>query len=490
MTTWSPLTALIHRRNWLLVFILIYAPAHAQLCTGNFGDPVVNITFSDGSGTSPFVPSDSYTYTNSSCPDDGFYTITKNTSGCFGDTWHNLSTDHTGDGGGFMLVNASYDPGDFFVTTISDLCPDITYEFAAWILNIMKTPNSIRPNLTFSVETPSGQVLNSFTTGDIPETTFPQWIQYGFTFSTQPGNPVIVLRITNHAPGGIGNDLVLDDITFRPCSPEIPVHILGTSAQTIDLCEENIHTTPYTFLASPSAEFILPLMQWQQSRDSGTTWQNIQGATSDNIQLTAPQIPGSYWYRATVIESSVAGNDACRTNSDVLKIDIHPQPDADAGPDKILLRGQSATLSGTATGEQLSYLWTPDIALDNHSILTPTASPVADITYTLLATSPWGCANTDKVNIKVVNDIYVPNAFSPNNDGLNDRWEIPYLDTSFGSDIKVYNRWGTLVYHCSSQKVSWDGTYKGEPQPNGTYIYFISIEQYQMQFKGTIQLIR
>ena len=108
----------------------------AQLCTGSLGDPAVNITFGNGSGDNTgYSPTNAYTFTNSTCPQDGFYTIATQTSNCFGNTWHTIPTDHTG-GGAFMLVNASFEPGDFFVSTVSDLCPNTTYEFASWIMNV------------------------------------------------------------------------------------------------------------------------------------------------------------------------------------------------------------------------------------------------------------------------------------------------------------------------------------------------------------------
>jgi hypothetical protein len=183
----------------------------AQLCQGSLGDPVVNITF--GSGSNPggaLGRSTNYTYLGADCPDDGSYTISNSTSNCFGFTWHSVSQDHTpGDVNGYMMVvNASFNPGDFFVETVVGLCPNTTYEFASWILNVLK-PSScrgagIKPNITFNIETTSGIVLQSYQTGDIPASSFPQWKQYGFFFSTTTGINSVVLRMTNNAPGGCG----------------------------------------------------------------------------------------------------------------------------------------------------------------------------------------------------------------------------------------------------------------------------------------------
>lgn len=460
----------------------------AQLCTGSLGDPVVNITFGNDARPNSSVPTSGYTYTSSACPDDGFYTITKSTSGCFGNTWHTLN-DHTG-GGAFMLVNASYDPGDFFLTTVSELCPNTTYEFAAWVMNVMKVSNSILPNLTFNVETPDGEVLNSFSTGDIPVTSSPQWKQYGFYFSTPVGNPEIVLRITNNAPGGIGNDLALDDITFRPCGAKIDTEISGVGADTVNVCFDENNPFTYTMKGGTGSGYASPLYQWQASVDRGATWSDIPGATSSVYQTPALKSSGSYWYRLSVVESSVAQISSCKIASEVMAINIRPKPKVNAGPDRTMLAGYPVSLSGSAEGESLSYNWSPDLYIQNGNSLTPAVSPPNDMSYTLTATSAFGCEESDEVNVKVVSGIFVPNAFTPNGDGKNDRWEIPFLDPSFEGQVRVYNRWGQLVYSSSAAPVYWDGTFKGEPQSPGIYTWYLVIPKYNVNMKGSIMLIR
>ncbi len=98
------------------LFLLgIFSFPKAQQCT-SFGDPVVNITFGAGSNPGPSLKAatTSYSYVSTSCPGDGFYTVTNSTSGCFGSTWHNMFSDHTGNPNGyFMLINASFNPAIF-----------------------------------------------------------------------------------------------------------------------------------------------------------------------------------------------------------------------------------------------------------------------------------------------------------------------------------------------------------------------------------------
>ncbi len=458
----------------------------AQLCNGSLGDPVVNITFgSPGSGGGTgYAPPGAYTYSASTCPDDGFYTITSATSGCFGNSWHSVLNDHTG-GGNFMLVNASYTPGDFFVATVTDLCPNTTYEFAAWIMNVM-IPNGISPNVTFRIEKPDGTVLGQYNTGDIPSSGQPSWQQYGLFFTTPPNNAEIILRMTNNAPGGIGNDLALDDITFRPCGGEVTATVAGNT-DTIHICEGD--TDIFSFSGAASSVYLQPAYQWQVSLDEGITWSDMPGADQPGY-LRQPSGTGQYWYRLTVSEEASAGITACRIASNIIVIHVHPKPLVNAGPDRVLLSGDSATLQANVEGEDPSFSWSPPDYISDILALRPAVSPFTGIEYTLTAVSSYGCINSDEVYVNVVTGIFVPNAFTPNNDGRNDTWRIPYLDPEWGAVVQVYNRWGQLVYRAGGTAISWDGKLDGADLPAGTYVYLLQLSSPRRMLKGTLTLIR
>ncbi len=477
-----------HFKRFLLATIIWASPfvSMAQLCTGSLGDPVVNITF--GNGAAPdfnFTPPSAYTFTNSSCPNDGSYTITTSSSGCFNSSWHSVTSDHTG-GGAFMLINASYTPGDFFVANVTGLCPNTTYEFAAWVMNVLKSSTGIQPDLTFTVETTSGVILNQFFTGGIVATASPQWNQYGFFFTTSATNSTIVLRITNNAPGGVGNDLALDDITFRPCGPDITSAIQGNNDK-IDHCIND--QLSYTFDGAVSPGFVSPVYQWQLSTDSGKTWNDIAGATGLTF-TRQPTVTGNFWYRLAVAEAGNASLPGCRISSNVLTINVHAKPVVNAGPDRILIMGNTTTLLGNVTGESPVYNWWPPDDLSDVTKLQPLANPGSDMQYHLSAVSLYGCTNEDFMMVKVVAGIFVPTAFTPNNDGKNDSWRIPYLDPELGATVRVFNRWGQLVYHTTGTIVDWNGTMDGIPQPSDTYIYMISFKNGQGNMKGTVTIIR
>lgn len=478
------------RSFFLLLVIIIYSTnGKAQLCNGSLGDPIVNITFGSGPNPGPTLSAigSGYTYKTVDCPDDGMYSIRNNTSSCFGNTWHTITRDHTGDPQGyFMLVNASYQPGDFFVETVRNLCANTTYEFAAWIMNVMKRGNSIMPNLTFRIEQPDGTLLKQYNTGDIPVTAAPEWEQYGFWFSTPPGIQEVVLRITNNAPGGTGNDLVLDDITFRPCGPEVKAVIEG-DGETMDLCEDEVR--PFTLRSEVVNGYLSPSYQWQISTDNGTTWTDIPGATNLALEIN-PDGPGNYQYRLSVAEAENAVLKPCRVSSNKLIIGVHPLPEVEAGPDRRMIKGETTTLAGSVNGDGLSYSWSPSLYLSDPGKLNPEVAATEDMLYTLAAQTAFGCTNEDVVRVQVANDLYIPNAFTPNRDGKNDTWRIPFLDPYLGAEVSVFNRYGQQVYHSVGAIVSWDGIYQKKPLPMGTYVYVIQIKKWQRTIKGTVTIVR
>lgn len=474
----------IHRFLPFSIAMTAFLSAKGQLCDGSLGDPVVNITFGPG-GSSYYNPPNGYKDTATNCPNDGYYHITNTTSDCFANTWVTIPSDHTGNGGNFLLVNANYVPGDFFVDTVTTLCSNTTYEFAAWVMNVMKPVNGIKPNITFTIETPDSIILQRFDTGDI--SLIGQWTQYGFYFSTPANNSRIVIRMKNNAPGGYGNDVALDDITFRPCGPRVKASISGNS-DTAHICADNKQS--YILTADVSALYQSPAFQWQSSSDSGRTWQDIPGATSVDYVWQPRSAPGIYSYRLSVMDARNAGMTTCRINSNGVAIHVHPMPVVDAGPDRFILVGNPNKFGATAEGEELEYTWTPPTYLDHPKALNPSVSPPSDMTYTLSATSIYGCSNSDNVYVKVVAGIFVPTAFTPNNDGKNDKWEIPFLDPAFEGEVSLFNRYGQLVYHSFASKVSWDGTINGVPQASGVYVYVVTSKSINLNLKGTVTLIR
>ena len=128
-----------------------------------------------------------------------------------------------------------------------------------------------------------------------------------------------------------------------------------------------------------------------------------------------------------------------------------------------------------------NYIWNPSTTLNNSTVSNPLANPITTTTYHVLVTLD-GCSAKDSitVNVDLTNpySLQIPNAFTPNNDGLNDCFK-PLLTkgstTKF--DFKIYNRWGELVFFSNNPNRCWDGIYKGKIT-QGAYVYYLNIETY------------
>ena len=85
-------------------------------------------------------------------------------------------------------------------------------------------------------------------------------------------------------------------------------------------------------------------------------------------------------------------------------------------------------------------------------------------------------------------ELFIPNGFSPNGDGFNDTWDIPYLNQYPDSKVKVFNRWGQELYSGNGNSNPWNGAYKGKDLPTADYYYIIIIEQIDKKLTGTVTL--
>jgi gliding motility-associated-like protein len=157
----------------------------------------------------------------------------------------------------------------------------------------------------------------------------------------------------------------------------------------------------------------------------------------------------------------------------------------------VIFEGQSVQLNGSIAGDNISsYYWTPTTGLDNPNALAPNASPKDDITYTLNVVSQTCGTATNTVSVRVYKKIIIPNAFTPNNDGINDLWNIDALITYPSCLVSVFDRNGQKVYQSTGYPKSWDGTRNGSPLPAGTYYYIIDLKNNTPELSGWVLIVR
>ncbi len=174
-------------------------------------------------------------------------------------------------------------------------------------------------------------------------------------------------------------------------------------------------------------------------------------------------------------------------------IRIGAKPNIDAGPNLTIEPGQQKIIQASISDpSQHSFLWTPVTGLNSATILDPAASPAVNTIYTVMAVNTTTrCVAYDSMMVKIVSEIFVPSAFTPNNDGRNDTWKIPALDAYPDALLTVFNRYGQIIFQSKGSGHWWDGTFKGKPQPQGSYIYILRPTQNPVNdMKGTVTILR
>jgi gliding motility-associated-like protein len=181
-------------------------------------------------------------------------------------------------------------------------------------------------------------------------------------------------------------------------------------------------------------------------------------------------------------------------DSAYVNVNIFRKPVANAGPDINIISGDTATIKAFVSGTGIEFNWSPGQFMDNPLSLTPHVFPPDEIQYSLSVRSTVGCPGAeDRVIVKVFDDLYVPNAFTPNGDRINDIFRVLPIEGYTLIRLSIYNRWGTMIFNTTDPSIGWDGTIKQQLQGPGTYIYYLDWKTpagKSLVKKGTMQLIR
>jgi len=209
-----------------------------------------------------------------------------------------------------------------------------------------------------------------------------------------------------------------------------------------------------------------------------------------NISLTksTKNFSDSGSYTVSLIIYNAQG---CVSDTSTKAISVQPYPVVELGATRMVLEnGQLNIKPVYVYGHGLQYLWTPNTYLNSDTAAIPISAPLADITYTLSLTGLGNCTVTDNVLVKVLLAPVVPNAFSPNGDGINDTWKIQYLDSYPGATIEIFNRYGQKVFNSIGYNSEWDGNFNGSPLPIGTYYYIINPKNGRAAINGSVTIIK
>lgn len=190
------------------------------------------------------------------------------------------------------------------------------------------------------------------------------------------------------------------------------------------------------------------------------------------------------------LKSSINCTQSVTSNS--ITVTVHPLPIVNAGADLLINPGQSVQINAITNAGIVSYQWVPATGLSNAAVLNPIARPSVTTKYQLKVISTNGCENSDEMKVTVYKKLMMPSAFTPNNDGLNDFFQIPATTTLQLTNFSIYNRYGAIVFKTSNINEGWDGKYKGILLGNGAYVYTVTGDSPvgKVFEKGTVILIK
>ena len=232
-----------------------------------------------------------------------------------------------------------------------------------------------------------------------------------------------------------------------------------------------------------------------QSQVAHTTVSTVNwnfGDGSSSI-LSDPQhrYSGTGTYNVTLTITDVDG----RTNTKLRQVVI-PELTltfANAGNDMLVCSKDPVQLKASG-GEK--YEWLPCIGLNSCSSAEAILTPGLHENYIVKVTDKNGCTDTASISVKYIDpgkNIFIPNAFTPNNDGLNDLFK-PLANIPGNPELRIFDRFGNVIFTSKDYQAAWDGTNKGKPLPPGSYPYMIRTKGEgpcaNQVIKGTVMLIR
>ena len=184
-------------------------------------------------------------------------------------------------------------------------------------------------------------------------------------------------------------------------------------------------------------------------------------------------------------------NKGCTSDTVVKSVIVHPYPVVNAGADFVVLEGgQKPLLATVSGGSNYQYQWLPVSFLNDPAVLQPVTTPKNDVTYTLTVTSLGGCTSSDDVFVKLLLKPEIPNAFSPNGDGINDTWTIKYLDSYPGATVQLFDRYGRQVLNSVGYNRAWDGKQNGVVVPIGVYYYIVDPKNGRSPITGSVTVLK
>lgn len=240
-----------------------------------------------------------------------------------------------------------------------------------------------------------------------------------------------------------------------------------------------------------------------------STQLSVNGAAfynwSPTTGLSDASIPNPVASPTATTEYTVIGysdSSHCFSDTTNIMITVGQLPEL-SFPDSLISMGAGSAypMNPVISPDVVTMSWSPPYGLSCADCLRPVAQPTMSTTYTATAYNIYGCYTRQQMRIEVVcnnSNVYIPNTFSPNNDGHNDYFFVRGSGLFNVKRMQVFNRWGLPVFAKnnigpSNEKAGWDGKYHGKEQEAGVYVYVIEIQCENgsvLVYKGNVTLLR
>jgi gliding motility-associated-like protein len=224
---------------------------------------------------------------------------------------------------------------------------------------------------------------------------------------------------------------------------------------------------------------------------------NTQGLSSVNSGIVTAKPLNTISYTVVGFDS-----EGCFSDTAYINVTVHKRPSVNAGNDAEILPGTPYQITTTSSSDVVQWSWNPPDFLSCIQCASPVSTTNKTIEYIVTVRNIQGCSATDTIRLKTLcngSQIFIPNSFTPNNDGLNDVFKILGNGASLVKLFVIYDRWGNKIFERKNMSADdpaagWNGYYKGFLAPQGTYTYFVQLtcdatgETFER--KGTVLLLQ
>jgi gliding motility-associated-like protein len=286
--------------------------------------------------------------------------------------------------------------------------------------------------------------------------------------------------------------------TFIPVDKDYLVSLEMSSASGCGKIKSTKNITPrgivtnvdFDFVANCDSGYVRFINKYPalQGLEGQYSWDFGDGTFSSQVSPRHTYIlPGNY-----PVKLKLSTSTSCLDDS-VTKSVAMPSIPVTISDDQTIFIGQKIQLF--VNGNGTSYQWSPATGLSNTTVAKPLASPLQDITYKAVVINNNGCSGEDSVHITVadLDGIYVPTAFTPNNDGKNDDIKPVFGRKLILKEFSIFSRWGEKVFTTSTRDEGWKGKTNGVEQNPGVYAWilrYVDDKGKLAEKKGTLILIR